>query len=141
ALPPWRVILPTMSLLRTLRYQQQRHGSFVRWGLMLVLLSVMGAGMPRWIVHVHTADHAFLSVVALDGHTLDIHDTDANNTAEPAPDSTHLHGHYLGTFSSLLPPMLTTVAAIELQAQCGRPEQVSSPCEGHLATLHRPPIV
>ena len=130
-----------MSLLRTLRYRQRRHGSFVRWGMLLVLLSVIGAGMPRWIVHAHTTDHAFASVLLLDAHALDIHATDADNAAEPAPDSTHLHGHDIGTFSSLLPPMLMSVAGDTLQTRHGPTGQISSPCAGHLATLHRPPIV
>ena len=130
-----------MPLLRTLRHQQKRHGSFVRWGMLLVLLSVIGAGMPRWIVHSHTADHASISVVALDHHALDRHGDDAGNPVEQAPDTTHLHGHYIGTFSSLLPPMVISVAGDALQSQRCPPGQGSSPCEGHLTTLHRPPIV
>ncbi|MEO7067584.1 MAG: hypothetical protein ABI114_11790 [Rhodanobacter sp.] len=130
-----------MPFLRTLRYQQQRHASFVRLGMLLVMLSVIAAGMPRWIVHAHAADHASALVVALDGHNLVLHDDDASNPAEPSPDSTHLHGHYLGTFSSLLAPTLVSVAEVELRAQRCPPGQVSSPCEGHLVTLHRPPIV
>ena len=130
-----------MSLLRTLRYQQQRHGSFVRWAMLLVLLSVAAAGMPRWIVHAHTADHAPVLAVALDGYVLDAHQADADNPAEPSPGSTHLHGHYIGGFSSLLPSVLMGLAGDALRAQNCPPGQVSSPCEGHLATLHRPPIV
>ena len=129
-----------MPVLRTLRYQQQRHGSSVRWAMLLVLLSVIGAGIPRWIVHAHTADHASLSVVAFDSHPLDIHD-DAGDASEPASDSTHLHGHFIGTFSSLLPSALMSVAADALRSQRCPSRQISSPCEGHLATLHRPPIV
>ncbi|MEO6926703.1 MAG: hypothetical protein ABI129_08525 [Rhodanobacter sp.] len=104
-----------------------------------VLLSVMAAGMPRWIVHAHTADHAALSSVAFDDHTLDTHD-DAIDATEPGPGGTHLHGHFIGTFSSLLPSALMSVAGNVLRSQHCPPGQVSSPCEGHLATLHRPPI-
>ncbi|MEO7066036.1 MAG: hypothetical protein ABI114_03950 [Rhodanobacter sp.] len=105
------------------------------------MLSVIAAGMPRWIVHAHAADHASALVVALDSHNLVLHDDDASNPAEPAPDSTHLHGHYLGTLSSLLSPVLMIVIGDAQRTEHCPPGQVSSPCEGHLATLHRPPIV
>ena len=129
-----------MPLLRTLRYQQQRHGSFVRWAMLLVLLSVMAAGMPKWIVHVHAADHSSISAMALDGYTLDAQHDEAGNAVELAVGSTHQHGHFIGAFSSLLPPMSMSFVADALQEHRCPPGQVSSPCDGHLATLHRPPI-
>lgn len=130
-----------MPLLRTLRNQQQRRGSFVRWAMLLVMLSVVAAGMPRWIVHAHTAGHVPISVVALDGHTLDVHEGDVSGPAQPGQNGTHLHGHVIGTFSSLLPPMSISFVGDALREQRCPPAHVSSPCEGHLATLHRPPIV
>ncbi|WEN14895.1 hypothetical protein PY254_16940 [Rhodanobacter sp. AS-Z3] len=129
-----------MPFLRILRHQQQRHGAVMRWAMAWVLLSVIAAGMPRWIVHAHTAEHAALSVVAFDAHTLDIQDSDASDATEPTPGSTHLHGHFIGTFSSLLPSALMSVAVNVLRSQRCPPGQISSPCEVHLATLHRPPI-
>lgn len=129
-----------MPLLRTLRYRQQRHGSFVRWAMLLAALSVIAAGMPRWVVHAHTADHVPISAVVLQGHMSDGHDVDAGNAAQPTPEKTHLHGHFLGTFSSLLPTITMSFVADALREQRCPPAQVPSPCDGHLATLHRPPI-
>lgn len=130
-----------MSILSAFRYQQQRHASFVRWTMWLVLLGVIVAGMPRWIVHAHTAGHESTLVVAMDGHTLDAHADDAGGPAEPNQDGTHLHGHYIVASSCLMPSMFTTVPGDALRAQSFPPGQVSPLREGHLAALHRPPIV
>lgn len=130
-----------MSLLGTLRYRQQRHASCVRLAMLLVLLTVAVAGMPRWVMHAHAASHASALVVAMDGHGLDAHDVGASEPADPTVDGAHLHGHYIGALSSLLPSMFVGVLGDAPPAGSCPRGSVAPLCEGHLATLYRPPIV
>lgn len=131
-----------MSLLRTIRYKYQRRASFVRCAMLLVLISVTVAGMPRWMVHAHTAGDEAALVVAMDGHGLQVHDVAADDLADPLMGDVQLHGHcLLGAFSTLLPSVLMSVPCSAPHVDRG-PSGLAPPlCEGHLATLHRPPIV
>ena len=134
-------ILPSMSLLGILRHRQQRHASCVRWAMLLVLLAVAVAGMPRWVMHAHAASDASTLVVAMDGHNMDAHDTAAGDPADANVDGAHLHGHYIGALSSLPPSTFVGVLGDAPPAGSCPRGPVAPLCEGHLATLYRPPIV
>jgi|GEM_PF-5753470 len=129
-----------MPLLRILRYQQQRHASFVRGVMLLLLLSVTAAAMPRWVVHAHAAEHEATLLMPMDRHNLDAHAGVSDDFEIPDLGSEHLHAHYIGALPSLLPSMFVSVPGDALRAQSCPPGQVSSPCEGHLVMLQRPPI-
>ncbi len=109
--------------------------------MLLVLLTVAVAGMPRWVMHTHASGHASTSGVVMDGHGPDAHDVGASEPAHPAVDGAHLHGHYIGALSSLLPSMFVGVLGDAPPADSCPRGPVAPLCAGHLATLYRPPIV
>jgi hypothetical protein len=132
-----------MPILRAIRRLQHRHSTLVGGAMLLFLLMMSFASMPKWVAHSHDHAHeinpALFAEVPANHHHDGLDDADEPDTSFPDPE--HAHAHYLAGAAATLPATFADLCQLAAPGGACPPGRDASTSDGPLTPLHRPPIV